>query len=104
MPMSSEDDAQGLDPRLRALCDLRVAEVREYAGRHEYDGVVQDLSPAGVQSGLDALDAAWQKSSPAVDAFDERLMDQASSALRLVFVDLADHRRNPVHHLGNLDV
>src|SRR3954467_14813983 len=101
MPMSSEDDAQGLDPRLRALCDLRVAEVREYAGRHEYDGVVQDLSPAGVRSALHALDVAWVDAPPASDEYDERLMNHAGSALRLVFNDLADHRRNPVHHLGN---
>ena len=44
-----------LFPRLRAVCDLDVAGVREGAGRHEYDGVVQDLSPAGVRAGLAAL-------------------------------------------------
>ena len=37
-----------MDARVRALCDLLVPTVRESAGRHEYDGVVQDLSPAGV--------------------------------------------------------
>jgi hypothetical protein len=36
--------------RLRAVCDLDVAEVREVAGRHEYDGIVQDLSPDGVRT------------------------------------------------------
>jgi len=36
-----------LDPRVRAVCDLNVAEAREYGGRHEYDGIPQDLSPAG---------------------------------------------------------
>ena len=41
-----------LTPRLRAVCDLHVAEVREYSGRHEYDGRVQDLSRAGVRAGL----------------------------------------------------
>jgi hypothetical protein len=44
-----------LSPVLRAYCDLHVPEVREYCGRHEYDGKLQDLSPAGVQSGLAAL-------------------------------------------------
>ena len=34
-----------LDPRVRAVCDLNVAEAREYGGRHEYDGMPQDLSP-----------------------------------------------------------
>jgi hypothetical protein len=38
-----------LSPVLRAYCDLHVPEVREYCGRHEYDGKLQDLSPAGVQ-------------------------------------------------------
>ena len=41
-----------LTPRLRAVCDLDVAEVREFSGRHEYDGRIQDLSPDGVRSGL----------------------------------------------------
>ena len=41
-----------VDPRLRALCDLTVPESREYAGRHEYDGRLQDLSPSGVAAAL----------------------------------------------------
>lgn len=93
-----------LAPRLRALCDLRVAEVRESAGRHEYDGVVQDLSPAGVRAGLETLDEVWSETADPDDAFDGHLQDFAGSALRLVFANLADHRRNPVHHLGNLDL
>lgn len=93
-----------IDRRLRALCDLRVAEVRESAGRHEYDGVVQDLSPAGVRSGLDALDDVWADTPDPVDAFDGSLQDFAATALRLVLGSLEDHRRNPVHHLGNLDL
>src|SRR4051812_8899093 len=94
-----------LGPRLRTLCDLRVAEVREYAGRHEYDGVVQDLSPAGVQSAVDALDYAWLDEPAPDDPFDERLQNHAATAMRLVLGDsLEDHRRNPVYHLGNLDL
>lgn len=93
-----------LGPRLRSLCDLRIAEVREHAGRHEYDGVVQDLSPAAVQAGIEALDFAWMDEPPPDDPFDERLENHAGSAMRLVFHDLADHRRNPVYHLGNLDL
>ena len=41
-----------INPRLRAVLDLSVPEVREYSGRHEYDGKVQDLSPDGVRAGL----------------------------------------------------
>ena len=47
-----------LEPRVRAVCDLNVAEAREYGGRHEYDGVPQDLSPDGVAAGLARLAAA----------------------------------------------
>jgi hypothetical protein len=44
-----------LDARVRAICDLNVAEAREYGGRHEYDGVPQDLSADGVATGLARL-------------------------------------------------
>jgi hypothetical protein len=53
-----------LDARVRAVCDLNVAEAREYGGRHEYDGIPQDLSPAGVTAGLAKLEAA-RKAGPA---------------------------------------
>ena len=38
-----------MNQRLRALCDLSMGSVREYVGRHEYDGRVEDLSPEGVR-------------------------------------------------------
>ena len=41
-----------MNQRLRALCDLSMGSVREYVGRHEYDGRVEDLSPEGVRAGL----------------------------------------------------
>jgi hypothetical protein len=93
-----------LDRRLRALCDLRVAEVREYAGRHEYDGVVQDLSPSGVRRGLADLTRAAKDTVRPADPFDADLLDVAEAGIRGVFAEVEDHRRNPVHHLGNLDV
>src|ERR1700722_16603282 len=40
-----------LDARVRAICDLNVAEAREYGGRHEYDGGPQDLSLGGGAAG-----------------------------------------------------
>src|SRR5437660_1711541 len=46
-----------LSARLRAVCDLELAEAREYSGRHEYDGVVHDLSPDGVRGALARLAA-----------------------------------------------
>ena len=50
-----------LSPRLRAVCDLDVAEVRENSGRHEYDGKPQDLSPDGVGPGW----PGWPRRGPA---------------------------------------
>lgn len=44
-----------MNDRLRALCDLSIASARRGAGRHEYDGEIQDLSPDGVRAGLAAL-------------------------------------------------
>ena len=44
-----------MNQRLRALCDLSMSAVREYIGRHEYDGRVEDLSPEGVRAALARL-------------------------------------------------
>jgi hypothetical protein len=104
-----DNEPTRLEPRLRAMCDLRIADVREAAGRHEYDGVVQDLSPSGVQAGLATLaaterDAGPGGAPPAGDVLDERLVSLGAAGLRAVFGTLQDHRRNPVHHLGNLDL
>jgi hypothetical protein len=41
-----------MNQRLRAICDLSVSAVREYVGRHEYDGRIEDLSPEGVRAAL----------------------------------------------------
>lgn len=88
-----------VDPRLRALCDLEVAGSRESAGRHEYDGVLQDLSPAGVRGGLAAL------GGPTVeDGYDERLLQAFEKRARTAYGDLALYRSNPLPHLGNLDL
>src|SRR5215467_14526480 len=60
-----------LEPRVRAVCDLNVAEAREYGGRHEYDGVPQDLSPGGVAAGLARLAAAAGAGEAQADPHDE---------------------------------
>ena len=44
-----------MEPRLQAVCDLMIPLVRENAGLHTYDGVIQDLSPEGVRTGLARL-------------------------------------------------
>jgi hypothetical protein len=97
------DGTDDLTPRLRALCDLQVAAAREYSGRHEYDGRVQDLSRAGVEAGLGQLAAA--AADPALaDSHDEAQLAGAARATRVVFGDLELHRLDPGVHLNNLDL
>jgi hypothetical protein len=91
-----------LFPRLRAVCDLDVAEVREYSGRHEYDGVIQDLSPVGVATGLTALTLVAGPSPD--DAHDEAHLAAFEDRLRIRFGELELHRRNPLLHLSGLDL
>src|ERR671912_264640 len=90
-----------MDARLRALCALNVAEAREYCGRHEYDGRLQDLSPDGVRKALAALGGDGQ---PYDDPYDEALAATREAAYRAAFGELQQHRSNPQFHLANLDV
>jgi hypothetical protein len=93
-----------LEPRVRAVCDLNVAEAREYGGRHEYDGLPQDLSPDGVAAGLARLAAAG-KGRPALShPHDEAHLRAFEDLQRVVFADLQLHRRNPLYHLDELDL
>ncbi|MFI7222576.1 DUF885 family protein [Nonomuraea angiospora] len=89
-----------LDARLRAITDLIVAEAREGGGRHEYDGRIQDLSPAGVRSGLARL---GEGPLPA-DAHDAEHLQVFEESLRTQFGELELHRKNPLIHLSNLDL
>ncbi len=93
-----------LSPRLRAVCDLNVAEMREYSGRHEYDGRPQDLSPDGVRAGLARLTAARAGGEQEADPHDEAQLAAAEDATRVVFARLEQHRRNPLQHLGEFDL
>ena len=93
-----------LDPRVRAVCDLNVAEAREYGGRHEYDGIPQDLSPAGVTAGLAKLEAARKAGPAQPDPHNEAHLRAAEDYRRVLFADLELHRRNPLFHLGELDL
>jgi len=93
-----------LTPRLRAVCDLHLADVREGSGRHEYDGQVQDLSRAGVRAGLARLDEATRTDPPLADAHDQAQLTAFADAARVTFGDLELHRRNPAVHLANLDL
>jgi Bacterial protein of unknown function (DUF885) len=93
-----------LSPRVRAVCDLAVAEAREFAGRHEYDGKPQDLSPAGVRAGLARLEAARAGGGRQADPHDEAHLSAAEELTRVVYAGLELHRRNPILHLGELDL
>ena len=92
-----------LSPRLRAVCDLDVAEMRE-CGRHEYDGKPQDLSPDGVRAGLARLAAARDGGERLADPHDEAQLAAAEDLRRVTFAELEMHRRNPFLHLAELDL
>ncbi|GAC1331400.1 MAG: hypothetical protein NVSMB13_19710 [Mycobacteriales bacterium] len=88
-----------MDQRLQAVCDLRVAESREYAGLHGYDGVLQDLSPSGVAAGLARL------GGPDLDdSYDEAHLRAFEELTRVTFAEAELHRRDPLTHVGNLDL
>src|SRR5215469_11333348 len=93
-----------LSPRLRAVCDLYVAEVREGSGRHEYDGHIQDLSPDGVRSGLARLEQARADGGSLDDQHDEAHLTAFENLSRVEFGELRLHRRNPLLHLSELDL
>ncbi|MCY9782424.1 DUF885 domain-containing protein [Nocardiopsis sp. EMB25] len=95
----SEKPGHELLPRLRALADLTPGAMREGAGMHEYDGVVADLSPEGVRTGLAALGGARLD-----DPHDEAHLAAFEDGLRVELGELQLHRANPLHHLGELDV
>lgn len=90
-----------MNARLRAICDLSMAEVREYVGLHDdYDGRVQDLSAAGVSAGLARVGVGPTER----DKHDEAHLAATETALRTVFGVIELHRRNPLYHLSNLDL
>jgi hypothetical protein len=93
-----------LNPRVRAICDLNVAESRESSGRHEYDGVIADLSPAGVAAGLSRLAATRASGAALDDPHDEAHLRAFEDAQQVVYGDLALHRCNPAFLLGELDL
>jgi len=86
------------------VCDLEVAEVREYSGRHEYDGKIQDLSPEGVRGALARLAGARAAGDALEDPHDEAHLAVFEDQARVAFGSLELHRRNPGAHLGALDL
>lgn len=75
--------------------------MREWVGMHErFDGVVQDLSPTGVSKALSRLGDG----PPEADGHDEAHLSAAEAELHSTFGVVEEHRRNPLPHLGNLDL
>ncbi|MFE3201905.1 DUF885 family protein [Embleya sp. NPDC059237] len=95
--------ARPLDARLAAICDASVFAARESAGRHEYDGTLQDLSPASVRRAVAALGGP-PGTNAYPDPYDEALARAAEEALRVRLDELALYRTNPIWHIDNLDL
>lgn len=93
-----------LTPRVRAVCDLDVAGMREDGGRHEYDGVIQDLSPDAVRAALGRLATTATEGEPLEDAHEEAHLAAFEEAAQVAFGRLETHRRNPAAHLSGLDL
>src|SRR5258708_5946783 len=91
-------------PRLRAVWDMSVAEVREDAGRHEYDGRIQDLSLAGVRLGLRDLAGAAAAGGRLDDEHDEAHLAVFERATQVSYGELELHRSNPYFHIANMDL
>lgn len=89
-----------MNPRVRALHDLDMAGARENAGLHEYDGVVQDLSPENVSASL----ARVGDGPPEPDGHDEAHLSAVEAGCRTTYGMIELHRWNPLVHLGNLDL
>ncbi|MFE9242486.1 DUF885 family protein [Nocardiopsis sp. NPDC006938] len=97
--MSAQSHVSPLPPRLRAIADLTPGAARDGAGMHEYDGRAADLSPEGVRAGLDRLGG-----DPLDDPYDEAHLTAVENGLRYELGELEDHRSNPLHHVGEMDL
>jgi hypothetical protein len=100
-----------MDERIRAVTDLMVPSAREDTGLHaRYDGVVQDLSPAGVAAGLARLRQPDPDGDPpaagqgGLDAHDEAHLAAFEARLRVALGELQLHRRHPTLHMEQLDL
>ena len=81
-----------LTPRLRSVCDLSVAEVREFSGRHEYDGMIQDLSLDGVRAGVARMAQTAADGERLEDPHDEAHLAAFEDATRVWLGDEEMHR------------
>lgn len=88
------------DARVRAAVELDLATAREYVGLHEYDGVLQDLSPAGVAAALGRVGAGPLPADP----FDAAVLAVYEDGLRAAFGETQVHRRDPLVHVSAMDL
>lgn len=88
------------DSRVRAAVELDLASAREYVGLHEYDGVLQDLSPAGVTAALAGVGAGPLPADP----FDAVVVNVHEDGLRARFAEAQIHRRDPLVHVNAMDL
>jgi hypothetical protein len=80
--------------------ELDFARAREYAGLHEYDGRLQDLSPTGVSAALSRLGTGPLPSDP----FDAEVLTIHEDGLRARFAEAELHRRDPLLHVAAMDL
>jgi uncharacterized protein DUF885 len=88
------------DARVRAAVELDIAGAREYVGLHEYDGVLQDLSPEGVTAALGRVGTGPLPADP----FDAAVLTGYEDGLRAGFAETQLHRRDPLVHVGAMDL
>ncbi len=88
------------DSRVRAAVELDLASAREYVGLHEYDGVLQDLSPTAVAAALSRLGAGPLPADP----FDAAVVDVHEDGLRALYAEAEVHRTNPLVHVSAMDL
>jgi hypothetical protein len=88
------------DARACAAVELDLASAREYVGLHEYDGVLQDLSPAGVAAAFAQVGAGPLPSDP----FDAAVLTVYEDGLRAGFAETEVHRRDPLVHVSAMDL
>lgn len=95
-----------LPRRVRAVVEADLAYMREYSGLHEYDGVVQDLSPDGVRRSLARFGGA-DGSNPQEgleDPLDLAAVEASERALSVRLGTLELYRSDPLVHTEGLDL
>ena len=92
-----------LPARVRAVCDLDVAEVREYAGATSTTAGSRTCPRRGAGRPGPA-GRARPAGPPLADPHDEAHLAAFEARAEVVYGDLELHRRNPLLHLAELDL